>query len=106
MGVGHPGRKEAVAGYVLHDFGKADEAWLDDMLRGISDGAAALAEGDAAQFQNAVARRLAPPRPAAGTTEAAARTAAATGETEPRTAAEEPRPEARSALQRLVDRFR
>jgi peptidyl-tRNA hydrolase, PTH1 family len=43
MGVGHPGRKEAVAGYVLHDFAKADEDWLDDMLRGISDGAAALA---------------------------------------------------------------
>ena len=24
IGVGHPGRKEAVAGYVLHDFAKAD----------------------------------------------------------------------------------
>jgi PTH1 family peptidyl-tRNA hydrolase len=106
MGVGHPGRKEAVAGYVLHDFGKADEAWLDDMLRGISDGAAALAEGDAAQFQNAVARRLAPPRPAAGTGDTAVPRAAGTGETEARTAAAEPRPEPRSALQRLVDRFR
>jgi PTH1 family peptidyl-tRNA hydrolase len=76
------------------------------MLRGISDGAAALAEGDAAQFQNAVARRLAPPRPAAGTTETAVPRAAGTGETEARTAAAEPRPEPRSALQRLVDRFR
>ena len=26
MGVGHAGRKEAVAGYVLHDFAKAEEA--------------------------------------------------------------------------------
>jgi peptidyl-tRNA hydrolase, PTH1 family len=67
MGVGHPGRKEAVAGYVLHDFAKADEDWLDDMLRGISDGAAALAAGDAARFQNAVALRLNPPRSSGGT---------------------------------------
>ena len=71
MGVGHPGRKEAVAGYVLHDFAKAEEEWLDDMLRGISDGAAALAEGDAPRFQNAVALRLNPPRSSGGKAEAA-----------------------------------
>ena len=39
LGIGHPGRKELVAGYVLHDFAKADGDWLDDLLRGISDGA-------------------------------------------------------------------
>lgn len=50
LGIGHPGRKEAVAGYVLHDFAKAEEDWLDDLLRGISDGAPALAAGDTGRF--------------------------------------------------------
>ncbi len=62
LGVGHPGRKEAVPGYVLHDFAKSDEAWLDDVIRGCSDGAAKLAAGDDAGFMNAVALRAAPQR--------------------------------------------
>ena len=28
LGIGHPGHKDAVAAYVLHDFAKADQAWL------------------------------------------------------------------------------
>ena len=66
LGIGHPGHKDAVAAYVLHDFAKADQDWLDDLLRGISDGAPALAEGDAARFMNAVALRTAPPRSSVG----------------------------------------
>ncbi|KII14338.1 MULTISPECIES: aminoacyl-tRNA hydrolase [Phaeobacter] len=62
LGIGHPGHKDAVAGYVLRDFAKADEAWLDDLMRGISDGAAQLAAGDGGKFMNAVALRVAPPR--------------------------------------------
>ena len=62
MGVGHPGHKDKVPGYVLHDFAKADETWLDDVLRGISDGADHLAQGDSAKFLNKVALRVAPPR--------------------------------------------
>jgi PTH1 family peptidyl-tRNA hydrolase len=62
LGIGHPGHKDAVANYVLHDFAKADQEWLDDLLRGLSDGAPALADGDAARFMNAVALRTAPPR--------------------------------------------
>lgn len=61
MGIGHPGHKDRVSGYVLHDFAKADEAWLDDLLRGCSDGAAHLAEGDNAKFMNAVGLRMKPP---------------------------------------------
>ncbi|MCP4824148.1 MAG: aminoacyl-tRNA hydrolase, partial [Shimia sp.] len=34
MGIGHPGRKDLVSHYVLHDFHKMDQEWLDDMLRG------------------------------------------------------------------------
>lgn len=67
MGVGHPGHKDAVPIYVLHDFTKADADWLDDMLRGISDGAALLADGDGPKFLNAVSLRLNPPRSGGGT---------------------------------------
>ena len=63
MGIGHPGRKELVSGYVLHDFSKYDAQWLDDMLRGCADGAPKLAGDDEAGFMNAVALRMQPPKP-------------------------------------------
>ncbi|KAA9008334.1 aminoacyl-tRNA hydrolase [Histidinibacterium aquaticum] len=109
LGVGHPGRKEAVPGYVLHDFGKADDEWLDDVLRGVSDGAPDLAEGHGDRFQNAVARRTAPARASTGTKkpdpppEEPSRIAAAHAEP-PK--AEEPEDDTRSPLQKLRDRFR
>ncbi len=96
LGIGHPGHKDRVAGYVLSDFAKADQDWLDDLMRGISDGAVALAEGDTAAFQNAVALRVAPPRSSGG----AAKPAAAKAEPAP-----EPQDE-RSPMQKLLDRFK
>lgn len=63
MGVGHPGDKNKVPGYVLRDFPKADEGWVDDVVRGCSDGAPKLADGDDGGFMNAVALRAAPQRP-------------------------------------------
>ena len=65
LGVGHPGHKDAVPGYVLRDFPKADRDWLDDLLRGIEDGAPLLAAGDPGRFLNAVNLRLNPPRSSA-----------------------------------------
>ncbi|WP_017998003.1 aminoacyl-tRNA hydrolase [Paracoccus sp. N5] len=62
IGIGHPGHKDRVAGYVLSDFAKAEQDGLDDLLRGISDGAAALALGDDTRLMNAVAARVAPAR--------------------------------------------
>jgi peptidyl-tRNA hydrolase, PTH1 family len=99
LGIGHPGHKDAVAGYVLHDFAKADADWLDDLMRGISDGAEALAAGDPARFQNAVALRVAPPR-SSGT--AAARETAPAAKVTPEVKPEAPA----SPFQRLLDRFR
>ena len=55
LGIGHPGHKDAVAGYVLHDFAKADQVWLPDLLSGIADGAGKLAQADTGGFMNAVA---------------------------------------------------
>ncbi|MCY1127553.1 aminoacyl-tRNA hydrolase [Frigidibacter sp. RF13] len=98
LGIGHPGHKDRVAPYVLSDFAKADQDWLDDLMRGLSDGAVALAEGDEARFMNAVALRTAPPRSSTG---------AAKAKPEEMPAPDAPKaPEApKSALQRLLDRF-
>lgn len=101
LGIGHPGHKDAVARYVLHDFPKADAGWLDDLLRGIGDGAPALAKGDGARFQNAVALRVAPPRSGGGAQSASRSKAAPTPQPD---APEQPDP--RSPLERLVDKFR
>ncbi len=56
VGIGHPGSKELVHGYVLHDFAKADAVWLDPLLDAIADAAGRLAAGDEARFQTDVAR--------------------------------------------------
>lgn len=82
IGIGHPGHKDRVAGYVLSDFAKTEADLLDDMIRGISDGAPALAEGDAGRFQNAVAARTAPARNS-GTAPSAPAGAAPAKATEP-----------------------
>ncbi|MDW4498663.1 aminoacyl-tRNA hydrolase [Sulfitobacter sp. D35] len=100
LGVGHPGHKDAVPGYVLNDFPKADAEWLDDLLRGISDGAPDLAGADWARFMNAVSQRTAPSRSGTGTRSGAA-TAAKKANPEPEEA-----PDTRSPLQRLMERFR
>ena len=109
LGIGHPGHKDRVSPYVLSDFAKQEEKWLDDMLRGISDGAAALAAGDDARFLNAVSLRLNPPRSGGGTKGRPAEPQAP--ETEPAArqdpaSAESDRSDDRSALQKLADRFR
>ena len=62
IGIGHPGDKALVSHYVLSDFAKAEADLLDDLLRGISDGAGKLASGDGPGFLNAVAQRTVPAR--------------------------------------------
>jgi PTH1 family peptidyl-tRNA hydrolase len=54
IGVGHPGARELVHGYVLGDFTKADRDWLDPMLASVADNADMLANGDNAGFMNKV----------------------------------------------------
>jgi PTH1 family peptidyl-tRNA hydrolase len=54
MGIGHPGDKALVHGYVLSDFAKSEEPWVEDLVRACADHAGLLAKGDDASFQNKV----------------------------------------------------
>lgn len=54
LGIGHPGDKALVHAYVLNDFGKGEEAWVDDLCRAVADHSPLLAAGEDASFQNKV----------------------------------------------------
>ncbi|MCF3932272.1 aminoacyl-tRNA hydrolase [Acuticoccus sp. M5D2P5] len=58
IGVGHPGRKELVPNYVLHDFAKSDFDWLEPMLDAIAEEATLLATGQDSTFSSRVHVRL------------------------------------------------
>lgn len=95
LGIGHPGHKDRVAGYVLSDFAKADQDWLDDLMRGIARGAPDLAAGEGPKFMNAVAlARPAPTKPKPANT------------TPPKPEADPAPEDARNPMQKLLDKFR
>lgn len=54
LGIGHPGEKARVHGYVLSDFAKAELPWVEDLARACADNAGLLAKGNDAEFQNKV----------------------------------------------------
>ena len=54
IGIGHPGAKELVNGYVLHDFAKADREWVVPLLDAIAENAPLLAEGKDSTFMNRI----------------------------------------------------
>jgi PTH1 family peptidyl-tRNA hydrolase len=60
LGIGHPGVKELVYGYVLGDFAKADLTWLEPLLDDIALNAGLLLKGDGSQFMNKLSGNAAP----------------------------------------------
>ena len=54
VGVGHPGVKELVHGYVLSDFAKSERPWVEALCEIIADNAGLLATSQDASFQNKV----------------------------------------------------
>jgi PTH1 family peptidyl-tRNA hydrolase len=58
LGIGHPGHKDKVTGYVLGNFAKAEEDDLAAMLGAIGAEAEWLAKGEDARFMNDVALRM------------------------------------------------
>lgn len=60
IGIGHPGHKDRVVGYVLSDFAAGEAAMVEDMLNAISKSADAIAAGDGAAFGTAMAAAAGP----------------------------------------------
>jgi len=58
LGIGHPGHKDRVTGYVLGPFAKAEQDDLVDMLGAVASEADKLAAGDDVRFMSDVALRL------------------------------------------------
>ena len=56
LGIGHPGDKALVHGYVLSDFAKVERPWVDSLCRAVAAEAGLLVTGEDATFQNRVFR--------------------------------------------------
>ncbi|MBI3505302.1 MAG: aminoacyl-tRNA hydrolase [Proteobacteria bacterium] len=63
IGIGHPGDKDLVSDYVLHDFGKGDRLWLAPLLDAIAESLPTFLDGNEAGFMNKVVRLTAPAEP-------------------------------------------
>ena len=55
LGIGHPGHKDRVTGYVLGDFAKVEQDWLATLLDAVAGAAADLALGQPEAFMTKVA---------------------------------------------------
>jgi PTH1 family peptidyl-tRNA hydrolase len=54
LGIGHPGVRELVHGYVLSDFAKSDRPWVETLCEAVADSAGLLLTGRDSTFQNKV----------------------------------------------------
>jgi PTH1 family peptidyl-tRNA hydrolase len=63
LGIGHPGDRDLVSGHVLHDFAKADRAWIEPLLDTVAKELPLLLAGDDNRFATRVAHTLNPPKP-------------------------------------------
>jgi PTH1 family peptidyl-tRNA hydrolase len=60
LGIGHPGAKERVLGYVLGNFAKDEQGWVEALCDALSDEAADIAQGRMAQAQNKIHQAMSP----------------------------------------------
>jgi len=54
LGIGHPGVKELVHGYVLSDFAKDERPWVETLCQAVADNAGLLVTNRDSTFQNKV----------------------------------------------------
>ena len=101
IGIGHPGHKDRVAGYVLHDFGKDERAQLDVLLSAMADNLQRLLDGDESGFMSLSMQALVPDR-GAQRREKPAASPAAMGQ--PTTIGKGPPTALGAALSRLLNR--
>jgi PTH1 family peptidyl-tRNA hydrolase len=55
LGIGHPGDKDRVSGYVLSDFAKNEQNWLNLLIGAVSDYLPLLINGQDTEFMSKVA---------------------------------------------------
>ena len=60
IGIGHPGHRDRVSGYVLSDFSKSEKPWVDDLIDALARCAGLLAGREPDKYQTKV-DLLAPP---------------------------------------------
>ncbi|PHS75179.1 MAG: aminoacyl-tRNA hydrolase [Rhodospirillaceae bacterium] len=60
MGIGHPGDKNKVSGYVLKDFSKADQDWLGPLVDAVADNIDCVIDQRDADFTTRVAAATKP----------------------------------------------
>ena len=54
LGIGHPGDKARVHSYVLGDFGKSEQGWVEALCDAVARNIGLLASGDDPHFQSKV----------------------------------------------------
>tara|TARA_R100000005_G_scaffold96134_2_gene80918 strand:+ start:1873 stop:2478 length:606 start_codon:yes stop_codon:yes gene_type:complete len=62
LGIGHPGEKHLVSGYVLKDFAKAEQPTAETIIDSVARHVALLLEGNASGFMNKLALDVTPPK--------------------------------------------
>lgn len=65
LGIGRPHDKALVHKWVLSDFGKADQTWLEPFLAAVAHHVGLLVRGDQGGFMNKVTLEIQPPKPKA-----------------------------------------
>lgn len=63
IGIGHPGDKDRVHGWVLGNFAKSDEAWLPRLLDVLAAELPLLVKGEPEKYASRIASLTAPPKP-------------------------------------------
>ena len=58
LGIGHPGDRNRVSGYVLSDFAKVEQKWLEKLVPSVADRIKLLLEGRESDFMTRVAESL------------------------------------------------
>ncbi len=58
LGIGHPGDKSLVHGFVLSDFGRGERAWVETLCDAVADNVGLLAKRQDTALQNRVHLRM------------------------------------------------
>lgn len=58
LGIGHPGDKNRVSGYVLSDFAKSEQGWLERLIPSVARRIGLLLDGDGDNFMTQISQDM------------------------------------------------